>query len=161
LDFREIICTLKAFTRYNERPGCGRNGVFVRSRGRPEIIFMFPCIRPGRTLEEFVPMKSILSLVAICAVVTLAGCQSNKAVAPGAVGEKCNSSCEKASGCCKEKASQTNMGAVSEKKAGCCADKAAGKTCPVTGKTETVSPGAVSDNPAPAKSGCCASKKSG
>ena len=117
-------------------------------------------------------MKSILSIVAVCAVVALAGCSNSKttSVSPGAVGEK--------GACCSDKAactdSKTSMGAVGEKKSGCCADKAActekpamgavsdkaecTKTCPVTGKTETVSPGAVSD--APAKSGCCSGKTS-
>lgn len=112
-------------------------------------------------------MKSILSLIAVCAVVALAGCSSTKSssVSPGAVSET-------KSGCC-SKEGNASMGAVGEKKEGCCSSKAActaekpamgavseksecTKTCPVTG--QTVSPGAVSD--APKKSGCCAGKTS-
>ena len=96
-------------------------------------------------------MKSILSLVALCTVVSLCGCQNNKSVSPGAVGDKSSG------GCCQDKAkSGTSMGAVGEKKSGCCAGDA--KTCPVTGKSaETVSPGAVSDTQK--TGGCCAGHK--
>ena len=43
-------------------------------------------------------MKAIFNVIAVCAVVALAGCSSTKStsVAPGAVGEK--------SGCCASKA---------------------------------------------------------
>ena len=121
-------------------------------------------------------MKSILSLIAVCAVVTLAGCQSSKSssVSPGAVQEKNGACCsDKSAGSCSKGEANTSMGAVGETKSGCCSSKAActaekpamgavgeksecTKTCPVTG--QTVSPGAVSD--APAKSGCCSGKTS-
>ena len=80
-------------------------------------------------------MKSILNVVALCAVIALTGCNNSNKVSPGAVGDE---------GCCKSKASctenkeGTSMGAVSEKKPGCCASKSGasmgavsdGKTCP-------------------------------
>lgn len=81
-------------------------------------------------------MKAILNVVALCAVIALTACNSSNKVSPGAVGDegcssKCKSTCtdkagtsmgavgDKKSGCCKEKAAATNMGAVSD-----------GKTCP-------------------------------
>jgi hypothetical protein len=115
-------------------------------------------------------MKSVLSLIAVCAVVALAGCANNKSnsVAPGAVGES-------KSGCCSDKAActdknGTSMGAVGEKKSGCCAEKAGEtnmgavgdktechKVCPVTGKSaegDGTSLGAVGEKKS---GGCCKS----
>ena len=95
-------------------------------------------------------MKAIFNVIAVCADVALAGCSSTKStsVAPGAVGEKSGCCSAKTSGCCADKAkTETSMGAMGEK-------SSCTKTCPMTGKTQTVSPGAVSDT----KSGCCASK---
>jgi len=100
-------------------------------------------------------MKSILNLVAVCALVALAGCSSTKSntASPGAMGEKtdCSASCaEKCTGA-KTDANKTDasMGAVGEKKSGCCSQQKATdasmgavseksgctKTCPMTGKT--------------------------
>jgi hypothetical protein len=116
-------------------------------------------------------MKSFLSLVAVCAVVSLAGCQSTKSssVAPGAVGEKSSACCASKSACTAEKNGEVSPGAMGEK-SGCCKSAAkngavapgamsdekanCAKVCPATG--QTVSPGAVSEK----KSGCCASKSS-
>lgn len=105
-------------------------------------------------------MKSILNLVAICAVVALAGCQTNKTVSPGAVGEK-SGCCGSSSSCTGDKSSaNTSMGAVGEKKAGCCSGDSSAK-CPFSGKSntttnETVSPGAVGDSAkTPGTGGCC------
>ena len=97
-------------------------------------------------------MKSILSLITVCAVVALAGCSSTKSnsVSPGAVSETKSGCCsDKAAGSCCKGEAKASMGAVGEK-------SECTKTCPVTG--QTVSPGAVSD--APAKSGCCSGKTS-
>lgn len=92
-------------------------------------------------------MKSILSLVAVCAVVALAGCNSTKSTStsPGAMGDSKAGCCKESSACCKE-GSKVSPGAVGEK-------SECTKTCPATGQ---VSPGAVSDS----KSGCCKSKTS-
>jgi len=87
-------------------------------------------------------MKSILNMVAVCALVALAGCSSTKtnSASPGAMGEKseCSTSCaEKCTGA----KTDASMGAVGEKKSGCCADKA---------KTTDASMGAVGEG----KTGC-------
>ena len=96
-------------------------------------------------------MKSILNLVAVCALVALAGCSStnSNSASPGAVGEKSECSKECAKECTGEK-TDASMGAVGEKKAGCCSQQKAAsdasmgavseksgctKTCPMTGKT--------------------------
>jgi hypothetical protein len=105
-------------------------------------------------------MKSLLTLVAICALAcALTGCNNNKTTdkaSPGAMrecpacaGGKCDCVCCKAGGtkmntasgcccvgdvaCCKDKA---NMGAVSDKKSGCCSE---------VSKTNGASMGAVSE----------------
>ncbi|MCI0364380.1 MAG: hypothetical protein L0219_10885 [Phycisphaerales bacterium] len=95
-------------------------------------------------------MKSMLSLLGVCAVLALAGCQSAKtsAVAPGAVGESKNGCCASKEACTASK-SGTSMGAVGEK-------TECQKVCPMSGKTstETVSPGAVGET----KTGGCCSK---
>jgi hypothetical protein len=117
-------------------------------------------------------MKSILSLVAVCAVVALGGCNNTKsnAVAPGAVGETKAGCCAGKAACTADK-NGTSMGAVGDKASGCCKDAKNGavspgavgdkagctKVCPMTGKTETVSPGAVGETKS---GGCCSGKKS-
>lgn len=108
----------------------------------------------GRTEDVSTMIKSILSIVALCAVITLVGgCnKSNKTTSPGAMSDSgtCAKSCEKS--CSSDKTA--SPGAVSDK-AEC------NKVCPMSGKTTTpaateASPGAVSD----AKPGCCKSKAS-
>src|SRR5262245_52915422 len=104
-------------------------------------------------------MKSILNLVAVCALVAVVGCKSDEAnstASPGAVGEKSCCTEKSDAACCKDKAATTEAaspGAVGEKKS--CSEA---KQCPMSGKTEgDASMGAVSDEK---KSGCCASKSS-
>jgi hypothetical protein len=121
-------------------------------------------------LEDFAIMKSILSLIALCCIVSLTGCNNNKnaTASPGAVG---NGECTKGEACC-QKEGAANMGAVGEKKEGCCSQskeagasmgavgekKECGSVCPATGKTtEGASLGAVSEK----KSGCCSGKTGG
>ena len=95
-------------------------------------------------------MKSILNLVAVCALVALAGCSSTNSntASPGAMGEKtdCSASCTEK---CTGEKTDASMGAVGEKKSGCCSQQKATdasmgavsektectKTCPMTGKT--------------------------
>jgi hypothetical protein len=106
-----------------------------------------------RTTDPMI--KSILSVVALCAVIALVGgCnKSNKAASPGAVSD--DACCAQKSSCT-EKSSSASPGAVGDK-ATCT------KTCPMSGKASTstpgteASPGAVSDD---AKPGCCKSKSS-
>jgi len=91
-------------------------------------------------------MKSILNLVAVCALVALAGCSSTSNTAsPGAVGEKsdCSASCTQK---CTGEKTDASMGAVGEKKAGCCSQQKA---------ASDASMGAVGEK----KSGCCSEKK--
>ena len=97
-------------------------------------------------------IKSILSVVALCAVIALVGgCnKSSKTASPGAVSDS-NACCASKSSCT-EKSDTASPGAVGDK-AEC------QKVCPMSGKTSTsteASPGAVND----AKPGCCKSKTS-
>lgn len=104
----------------------------------------------GRTEDVSTMIKSILNIVALCAVIALVnGCSSNKTTSPGAMSD---------SKCCAEKSSCT---ASKEAAPGAVSDKAeCTKVCPMSGKTTApateASPGAVSD----AKPGCCKSKAS-
>ena len=129
----------------------GYNGYLAhRMVRRRDLCTLLPAMA-GQVEDHRSMLKSILSVVALCAVIALVGgCnKSNKTASPGAVSD--DACCAQKSSCT-EKSGTTSPGAVSDK-AEC------QKVCPMSGKTSTsteASPGAVSD----AKPGCCKSKAS-